>query len=158
MPLTREILNKVTGTDVRLSVRRLISVQHEGAIVRIELVEVTARDQGRAIELAVVGDSIPVFRQALGAWGMVIPNPRQHLSGEDRVCYSLKHGIITPCGLRPPDPLRGFFGDGHRCKAQRKKTHKRTARRGHRADRARRRYRQRPGQGQRTRSSRRHTQ
>ena len=48
--------NKVAGTDRGISVRGIISVQDEGAIVQILLIEVTARDKGGAVELTVIGE------------------------------------------------------------------------------------------------------
>ena len=48
--------NKVAGTDRGIGVIGIISVQDEGAIVQILLIEVTARNERRAVELTVVGE------------------------------------------------------------------------------------------------------
>lgn len=48
--------NKVAGTGDRVRILSIITVQIEGAVIRVRLVIVTARDQGGAVELAVIGN------------------------------------------------------------------------------------------------------
>ena len=49
-------MNKVAGTDDRVRVIGRVTVQIEGAVIRVRLIRITARIQGGAIEIAVIGD------------------------------------------------------------------------------------------------------
>lgn len=59
----------MAGTGDRISILSIITVQIEGAVIRVRLVIVTARIQGGAVELAVIGN----LRENAGAQGVTIP-------------------------------------------------------------------------------------